>query len=62
MLTSKTWQVKEEDGVEYLTIPSFSRSGLVRHCFTTSRGGFSPEPYGMIPAMYCVTMRGSRMF
>lgn len=47
MLTSKTWQVKEEDGVEYLTVPSFSRSGLVRHCFTTSRGGFSPEPYGM---------------
>lgn len=47
MLTSKTWQVKEEAGVEYLTIPSFSRSGLVRHCFTTSRGGFSPEPYGM---------------
>lgn len=35
----------ESDGVGYLTIPSFDATGLVRHGFTTRRGGMSKGPY-----------------
>lgn len=47
MLSSHTWKAREEDGLVYLTVPSFERSGLVRHCFTTRIGGFSPSPYDL---------------
>ncbi len=35
----------QKDGVCYLTIDSFSRTGLVAHAFTTRRGGVSKGPY-----------------
>lgn len=47
MMESDTWKVREEDGLIYLTVPAFERSGLVRHCFTGRTGGFSPQPYDL---------------
>lgn len=35
----------QKDRVFYYTIPSFEQSGLVRHCFTTRRGGVSKNEY-----------------
>ena len=35
----------QKNGVQYLTIDSFSRTGLVAHAFTTRCGGVSEGPY-----------------
>ncbi len=35
------FKLVKEGNLEYLTIPSFEETGLVRHCFTTRRGGVS---------------------
>lgn len=35
------FQLVKEGELEYLTIPSFEKTGLVKHCFTTRRGGVS---------------------
>ena len=40
-LTSVALTVHEEGNLYYLTFPSFDRTGLVRHCFSTRRGGVS---------------------
>jgi len=37
--------LRQKDGVQYLTIDSFSRTGLVAHAFTTRCGGVSVGPY-----------------
>ncbi|MBQ7064738.1 MAG: peptidoglycan editing factor PgeF [Firmicutes bacterium] len=47
MLQSRTWQVNEDAGVIYLTIPAFTKTGMVRHGFSTRVGGLSPSPFGM---------------
>lgn len=39
------FNIKNQDGIEYLTVPSFNDTGLVAHCFTTRRGGVSPKPF-----------------
>ena len=46
-LTSRTWNVHEQDGTVYFTVPSFEQTGLVRHGFSSRIGGFSRDPYGM---------------
>ena len=46
-LTSRTWTVHEQDGTLYFTVPSFEKTGLVRHGFSSRLGGFSKEPYGL---------------
>lgn len=38
----------ERFGVEFGLIPSFEKTGLVRHGFTTRKGGVSPEPYNSL--------------
>lgn len=40
-LTSRTLGVHREGAVYYVTIPSFEKTGLVRHLFSTRRGGVS---------------------
>lgn len=35
------FQLVKKGNLEYLTIPAFEETGLVRHCFTTRRGGVS---------------------
>lgn len=35
----------KKDGLEYYTIDAFERTGLVRHCFSTKRGGVSSGIY-----------------
>ena len=37
-LTSRTWNVHEQDGTVYFTVPSFEQTGLVRHGFSSRIG------------------------
>lgn len=37
--------VKNENGVEYYVFESFEKTGLVKHCFSTRRGGVSTGCY-----------------
>lgn len=37
--------LRQKGAVFYYTIPSFEKTGLVRHCFTTRRGGVSKNEY-----------------
>lgn len=39
------FELKNKSGVEYLTVPSFERTGAVHHCYTTRRGGVSKNEY-----------------
>ncbi len=45
-LTSRTLGVHREGAVYYVTIPSFEKTGLVRHLFSTRRGGVSVGALG----------------
>lgn len=36
---------KENNKLIYFKIPSFEKTGIVKHCFTTRVGGISPPPY-----------------
>ena len=40
-MTSKTLRVHREGAVYYTTFPSFEETGLVRHLYSTRRGGVS---------------------
>jgi hypothetical protein len=42
---SNNLNLKEKNGVYYYTFPSFEKTGLVRHLFTSRIGGVSKEPY-----------------
>jgi YfiH family protein len=42
---NKCFQINQREELIYLTIPSFEDSGLVKHCFTTRRGGVSRGIY-----------------
>lgn len=44
-LTSRTFHVNRRGPLYYLTIPSFEETGMVRHCFSTRRGGASQGIY-----------------
>ncbi len=39
------FRLKENKGIAYYTIDSFEATGLVKHCFTTRRGGVSEAQY-----------------
>ncbi|HWQ30216.1 MAG TPA: peptidoglycan editing factor PgeF, partial [Negativicutes bacterium] len=39
-------------GLVYLTIPSFEKTGLVKHCFTTRLGGVSQGEYDSLNTSY----------
>lgn len=45
MMHSNSFNLKEKNGVYYYTFPSFEKTGLVRHLFTSRIGGVSNEPY-----------------
>lgn len=45
MFESKAFDIKEKDGVVYLSVPAFERTGLVRHGFSTRIGGVSRGRY-----------------
>lgn len=47
-LTNNSFSGQESDGIEYYTIPSFERTGLVRHGFSCRRGGFSEGKFGTL--------------
>lgn len=40
--------VSKENGLKYLTIPSFEATGIVKHCFTTRVGGVSQGVYASL--------------
>lgn len=42
------FKINEKGSLVYLTIPDFSRIGLVKHCFTTRRGGVSEGQYSSL--------------
>ncbi len=42
------FELREVNGLQYYIIPSFERTGLVRHGFTTRIGGISPKPFGTL--------------
>lgn len=39
------FRLQEKNGVQYYTIDSFDKTGLVKHCFTTRVGGVSKGAY-----------------
>lgn len=39
------FKLNSKNGVEYYTVSSFEESGLVKHCFTTRKGGVSKGCY-----------------
>ncbi len=39
------FELKNKNGVEYYTVPSFESTGAVRHCYTTKHGGVSKNEY-----------------
>lgn len=39
------FKINKKGSVEYYTINSFEDAGLVKHCFTTKRGGVSKDEY-----------------
>lgn len=39
------FELRKKGSLEYLVIPAFEKTGLVRHAFSTRRGGVSPKPY-----------------
>ena len=39
------FRLKKHGNLEYYTIDSFEKTGLVKHCFTTKRGGVSKGIY-----------------
>lgn len=41
----KGFELKEKDGVRFLTVPSFDDSGIVRCAFSTRIGGVSKPPF-----------------
>lgn len=43
MLKSEVFNIKEDKALKYITIPSFEKTGLVNHCFSTRLGGVSEE-------------------
>ena len=45
MLTSKTLNLNEKDGILYITFPIFDKSGVINHAFTTRIGGVSEGIY-----------------
>jgi len=40
--------LKENNGVQFYTIPAFSETGLVKHGFSTRIGGISGEPFNTL--------------
>lgn len=42
------FKINEKGSLTYLTIPEFSSTGLVKHCFTTRRGGVSESQYSSL--------------
>ncbi len=44
----EAFEVVKKDGVVFLSIPSFERTGLVKHCFTTRIGGVSQGIYNSL--------------
>lgn len=40
-----THEIMESRGLKFITFPLFSRTGLVKHGFSTRHGGISPTPY-----------------
>ncbi|MDF2521590.1 MAG: pgeF [Clostridia bacterium] len=42
------FKIHQRDSLVYLTIPNFDSSGLVKHCFTTRRGGASEGIYNSL--------------
>ena len=45
-LQSKTLTVNRVGALYYITLPSFDETGLVRHLYTTRRGGVSEGYFG----------------
>lgn len=41
-----------KEGLVYLTIPSFEKTGMVKHCFTTRLGGVSRGDYDSLNTSY----------
>jgi len=39
------FELRKKGDLEYFVIPAFEKTGLVRHGFSTRRGGVSPKPY-----------------
>lgn len=39
------FELKQNGDIEYYTVPSFEKTGLVRHCFSTRKGGVSDGCY-----------------
>lgn len=39
------FEQKKDGDILYYTIPAFEKTGLVKHCFTTTKGGVSEDEY-----------------
>lgn len=48
ILTDNYFLSQESEGMEYYTIPSFEKTGLVKHAFSGRRGGFSQGIFGTL--------------
>lgn len=48
----EAFKTVNKDGLVYLTIPSFEKTGLVKHCFTTRLGGVSQGEYDSLNTSY----------
>jgi len=44
----KEFKAVKKDGLVYLTIPAFEKTGMVKHCFTTRVGGVSQGIYNSL--------------
>lgn len=47
-LYNMAFEINRIENLVYLTIPSFSGTGMVRHCFTTRKGGVSEGQYASL--------------
>lgn len=47
-MISKTLKINKKNGLSYITFPSFEQCGVVRHAFTTRKGGVSSGIYSTV--------------
>ncbi len=45
-MKTNTLNICNKGDITYITFPKLEKSGLVRHIFSTKKGGVSPYPYG----------------
>lgn len=45
-MKTNTLNIRNNGDITYITFPKLEKTGLVRHIFSTKKGGVSPHPYG----------------